>query len=355
MSAAEERRARLLRSVGRTGTARLADLAGELEVSVATVRRDAEVLRRRGRLVRRHGSVELVPRPEVRRSTRPATIGMMHSDNRYLALIAQAARREAERRDHRFLIEPVENQQDADRAARRLIAAGCIGLIYAPQWRSDAELAEPTPWLDRMEIPVVLGGRDVDHDHPLFRLDSVIADHAYGMRLGLDHLQQLGHRRIIATIHDESPPGRLLRRYFVDQLDRRGLPQLRPPLLTPQQTSPESLAPIVHAVINTGATAIVVHTDSAAQALVPQFRQAGLRVPQDVSVVAYDDIVTPEVDLALTSISPAKHELGIEAVSLLLRRYRVRSAGLDPPPVAHVRLLPVLVVRTSTGPVRQTS
>lgn len=350
MSAAEERRTGLVRSVGRTGTARLTELADEFGVSIATIRRDVEALRRRGRLVRRHGSVELVPRPGARRATRPAAIGMMHADNRYLELIAQAARREAERRDHRFLIESVETQADADRAARRLIRAGCLGLIYAPQWRSEAELAEPTPWLDRLTAPVVLGGRDVEPDHPLFRLDSVIADHAYGMRLGLDHLQQLGHRRIVATIHDESPPGRLLRRYFVDQLGRRGLPQLLPPMLTPQEHTAEALRPIVDAVITARASAIVVHTDSTARVLVPRLRQAGRRVPQDVSVLAYDDIVTPEVDLALTSISPPKHELGIEAVSLLLRRHRVRAAGLDPPPVAHVRLLPVLVVRTSTGP-----
>jgi len=133
MSAAEERRSRLLHSVGRTGTARLTELADELGVSIATIRRDAELLRRRGRLVRRHGSVELIPRPDLRRGGRPATIGMMHSANRYLALIAQAARREAERRDHRFLIEPVETQPDADRAAGRLVAAGCIGLIRSSQ------------------------------------------------------------------------------------------------------------------------------------------------------------------------------------------------------------------------------
>ncbi|MFC7625116.1 substrate-binding domain-containing protein [Microlunatus sp. GCM10028923] len=354
MSAAEDRRAGLLRSVGRTGTARLAELADEFGVSSATIRRDVEELRRRGRLLRRHGSVELVPRSGGRRAPRAATIGMMHSDNRYLALIAQAARREAERRDHRFLIEPVETQAEADRAARRLIKAGCLGLIYAPQWRSEAELAEPTPWLDRLTVPVVLGGRDVDPEHPLFRLDSVIADHAHGMRLGLDHLQQLGHRRVVATIHDESPPGRLLRRYFVDQLDRRGMPQLLPPMLTPPRPSPAALAPIVESVIKVRASAIVVHTDSTAQALVPLLRKAGARVPEDVSVLAYDDIVTPGPDLALTSISPPKHELGIEAVSLLLRRHRVRSAGLDPPPVAHVRLLPVLVVRTSTGPAART-
>ena len=350
MSLAEDRRTRLLRSLTRTGTARLTDLAAELDISIATVRRDAEALHRQGRLIRRHGSVELASRPAGRRGARPAVIGMMHADNRYLALIAHAARREAERRDHRFLIEPVETQADAARAADRLTAAGCLGLIYAPQWRSEAETAEPTPWLDRLELPVVLGGRDVGADHHLFRLDSVIADHVYGMRLGLDHLQSLGHRRIVATIHDESPPGRLLRTYFVDQLVRRGMPQLLPPMLTPPGRTAEALDPIVDAVITNGATAIVVHTDWTAQALVPRLRAAGRRVPEDVSVVAYDDIVTPEVDLALTSISPAKHELGIEAVSLLLRRHRVTRAGLDPPPVAHVRLLPVLVVRTSTGP-----
>ena len=83
------RRAALLRSLGRTGTARLRDLAEELDVSMPTVRRDVEALSRQGRLTRRHGAVELEDRSRLPRESGGA-IGMMVSTNRYLALIGQA-------------------------------------------------------------------------------------------------------------------------------------------------------------------------------------------------------------------------------------------------------------------------
>ncbi|WP_344017884.1 LacI family DNA-binding transcriptional regulator [Microlunatus capsulatus] len=344
------RRAALLRSLGRTGKARLRDLAEELDVSMPTVRRDVEALSRQGRLTRRHGAVELEDRSRLPRESGGA-IGMMVSTNRYLALIGQAVRREAERRGHRFLLEHVEDAEESRAATARLVAAGCVGLVCSPQWRTEEEAAEPLPWLAGAAVPVVLAGRDVEAGHPLFELDSVIADHAYGMRLAMDHLQQLGHTRILASIRDNTPPGRLLRRFFVAELHRRGLPQLGEPLLTPEGLEPADFDAVVAAVLDQRATVVVMHTDTSAQVLVSALRARGVDVPGRCSVVAYDDIVGPRAEVSLTSISPAKHQLGVEAVSLLLRRHLRARAGLDRPPVAHVRLLPELVLRRSTGPV----
>ena len=104
MRGAVVRRAELLRSLSRTGTARLTDLASELGVSIATVRRDVAALGRQGRLIRRHGTVELDSSPPSGTGVAGA-VGMMVSKNRYLALIGQAARREAERRNLRFLLD----------------------------------------------------------------------------------------------------------------------------------------------------------------------------------------------------------------------------------------------------------
>ena len=273
----------------------------------------------------------------------------MHAENRYLDLIAQAAHRDAERRDHRFLVEQVETTSEARSAARRLLDAGCMGLIYSPQWRTEADLDEPVPWLLQLGVPVVLGGREVGSDHPLYALDSVIADHAYGFQMALDHLQSLGHTRIMASFHDESPPGRMMRDYYLAQVETRGLARVGPPLVTPERVDPAAAEVMVRAIVDTRSTAIVVHTDVWAQLLVRALRRDRIEVPREVSVVAYDDIVTPEVDLALTSISPPKHPLGVEAVALLMRRHRLARAGLGQPSIAHVRLLPELVVRTSTG------
>lgn len=354
MSSTGTRRATLLRSLGRTGTARLRDLAEELDVSLPTIRRDVEALSRQGRLTRRHGAVELEGVGRLDRAG-SGTIGMMVSTNRYLALIGHAARREVERRGFRFLLEHVEDAAESEAATARLVRAGCVGLVYSPQWRTEQDAAEPLPWLAESAVPVVLAGRDVVAGHPLFELDSVIADHAYGMRLAMDHLERLGHTRILASIRDNTPPGRLLRRFFVAELHRRGLPQLGEPLFTPEGLRPADFADVVAAVTAERATVVVMHTDTSAQVLVSALQSRGISVPGRCSVVAYDDIVGPRAEVALTSISPAKHQLGVEAVSLLLRRHLRARAGLDRPPVAHVRLLPELVLRRSTGPAHPAS
>lgn len=357
MSSTERRRAELLKSLGRTGSARLADLAVELGVSIATVRRDVDALSRQGRLNRRHGSAELDLSPPSGTALAGAVGAMMASDNRYLDLIGQAARREAERRNLRFLLERVETGAESREATARLVRAGCVGMMYSPQWRDDAEIDEPLPWLLDSPVPVVLGGREVGPGHPLFVLDSVIADHAYGMRLAMDHLAGLGHRRIMISIHGQSTVARLIRQSFDAELAHRGLAALGEPFTTPRVVpgldTATAFAPIVAGIVAAGATAIIVHTDVAADLLAHELRRAGVAVPQDCSVVGYDDIIAPAADLALTTISPPKHQLGVEAVSLLMRRYLRARAGRDRPPVAHVRLLPELIVRRSTARPRE--
>lgn len=354
MSITSDRRAALLAIVGRTGTARLRDLADELGVSMPTVRRDVVNLAEHGRLKRRHGSVDLVSGTTVR-PARGGAIAMLVSSNRYLHIVAEAAGREAARRGHPFLLEHVDTAEQTQAAHQRLSRQGCVGFIYSPQWGTEEESVQPSSWLLDPRLPVVLAGRDVDHGHPLFELDSVIADHAYGMRLALDHLQQCGHRRILASINGNTPPGRLLRRFFVAELSRRALPVLDEPLFTPALGDIDGFGTLIAAIRDHRATAIVVHTDTAARVLVPLLRRHDLAVPGRVSVVAYDDIVGPHSEVSLTSISPAKHQLGVEAVSLLLRRHLRARAGVDRPPVAHLRLLPDLVVRRSTGLVADTA
>lgn len=350
------RRGALLRSLGRTGVARLTDLAAELDVSIATVRRDVDALGRQGRLVRRHGAVELDTTPPSA-SGMVGAVGMMVSENRYLALIGHAARREAERRNLRFLTEQVETGAASRAATARLVRAGCVGLIYSPQWRTQAEIDEALPWLLDAGVPVVLGGREVHPGNPLYALDSVIADHAFGVWLAVDHLQRLGHTRITISLRDASTVAQQIGAAFATTVLRRGLADLGPPFVTPPaglgpaEIGP-AFAPLVQGLAERRATAVIVHTEDAAVPLAQELRRAGVRVPQDCSIVGYDDIIPPVADLALTTISPAKHQLGIEAVALLMRRHLRGRAGLDRPPTAHVRLLPELVVRRSTAPAR---
>lgn len=347
------RRRELLRILQRTGEAHLTDLASELEVSIATVRRDVTELERRGLLARRRG-LAVLDGDSATRLPR-VNVGVVVAQNPYLLLIADAVRREAHRRNLGFVQEVVAMRaptRDARTAFRRLLAAGCTGVLYAPQWSSREEIDEPVPWLQGSGVPVVLTGREVEMGHPLFGLDSVSADHRYAMRLAVEHLSALGHRRIVASIHARVTPTHRLASTFVSELARLGLPLLAPPMDTPVGPEPD-MRPVIEVIRSTGATAIVVHTEVQARILAQQLRASGVRVPHQVSIVGYDDIVGPVDRLALTTVSPPKHELGHEALAVLLRRHVRATAGVAPPPVAHVLLLPELAVRASTAPPQQ--
>nr|BFE58902.1 hypothetical protein GCM10020063_034280 [Dactylosporangium thailandense] len=98
-----------------------------------------------------------------------------------------------------------------------------------------------------------------------------------------------------------------------------------------------------------GVTAVFCHGDRDAAGLRHAARKAGLRVPEDLSLVAYDDDVTELVDPPLTAVAPPKAEVGALAAELLLRILA------DPATPAHrVELQPRLTVRGSCAPARRT-
>lgn len=352
MNAGDARRAALLRSLQRTERARLSDLARELGASIATVRRDAELLHRQGRVDRGHGWVQVVPGGPGRRgrSASEPTIGIVHAANPYLVLIARAVRSEAERRGLTVLVERADRPVELERAVGSLLDRGCSGLIFSPQWPTRAAQSDPARWLNEVEVPVVLAGREVAPSDPLYVLDSVTADHVYGLALALRHLADLGHTRIALSVRDGSPPPKAMRREYPYLIRQLGLERIGPALATPATATEATTARIIDRLRALEATAVIVHTDAFARHLVPALRRHGTAVPAAMSVIGYDDFVPPAADLALTAISPPKHPLGAEALAVVLRRIRLAREGLDRPPVTHVRLLPELVVRTSTGP-----
>ncbi|MBD3941773.1 substrate-binding domain-containing protein [Microbacterium sp. NEAU-LLC] len=74
--------------------------------------------------------------------------------------------------------------------------------------------------------------------------------------------------------------------------------------------------------------------------------ERGLRVPDDLAIVAYDDEIAALAHIPLTAVAPPKTELGETAVRKCLERLR-RPAG-DARGLARATLLPTLVERSST-------
>jgi LacI family transcriptional regulator len=180
------------------------------------------------------------------------------------------------------------------------------------------------------------------------RIPSVSAAHTSGTDQAMQHLLELGHRRIA---HIPGPAGWVAtedrRRGYRAALATAGIP-LDPeleveaiPEIFPGRDAALSLLDLPDR-----PTAIFAFNDNIAIGAMQAARARGLRVPEDLSIVGFDDvehatIVTP----ALTTVRQPLAEMGRTAVSLLSRLLeRQRFETL------HVELATRLVVRDSTAP-----
>lgn len=98
-----------------------------------------------------------------------------------------------------------------------------------------------------------------------------------------------------------------------------------------------------------GITGIFACTDSMALGIYDALEARGLRIPQDLSVVGFDDLPEAQyISPGLTTVRQPTTELGATAVKLLIELSRSEDGGTRPP--ARMELATELVVRASTGP-----
>lgn len=180
-------------------------------------------------------------------------------------------------------------------------------------------------------------------------ITSVYVDNVAAAKTATSHLLALGHRRIAFVTGPMSSPISIDRdRGYEAALSDAGLARDR--LLTARgDFSVESGERAVEQLLaRTEFTAIFCSSDEMAIGAMRALRQAGLRVPEEVSVVGFDDIhFARYCDPPLTTIAQPKEELGREAMSLLIEILQHRASG------PRKRVLPTqLIVRGSTAPVR---
>jgi LacI family transcriptional regulator len=95
-------------------------------------------------------------------------------------------------------------------------------------------------------------------------------------------------------------------------------------------------------------TAVFAGNDLIAIGCLETLRDDGLKVPEDVSLAGYNDLLlVDKLNPSLTTVRVPKYEMGVTAARLLLARMRG-----DDETDSHVKLEPQLIVRQSTGPPR---
>ena len=191
------------------------------------------------------------------------------------------------------------------------------------------------------------------------RFDSVVLGYELGISLALEHLTQLGHRHIgyIGPVYKLDDYRRrapeVRRQLFLKLMERHSLLEEARLLDCPMEV--RAAARAVGELLASGErcpTAFLCANEESAIGALRALNEAGRRVPEEVSVVSFNDPPRSSlVDPPLTSVSTHVEEMARTALRLLGER----STQAGRPPVRTLPLKvvvpPSLVVRSSTGPV----
>ncbi|MER5642310.1 substrate-binding domain-containing protein [Kitasatospora sp. NPDC002227] len=344
---AEVRRGWVTRAVRQLGTVRVVDLARQLGIPEVTLRRDIASLARAGLLRRSHGTVSL-PAGALPVEGRGRVIGMLvPTVGSYFDEVIAGARAAAAAAGARLVlgIAPYESPDDRAQAGRLLESSSVDGLLLTPNWGPEGRDGH-FGWLDELPVPAVLVERRAAPGGPGAALDAVGSDHRHGVLLALRHLAALGHRAVTLCARTDTATSHQVRLGYAEAVRLLGL-EPQPPVdldSGPGQGGVEESADRIAAGVAAGVRAALVHNDHAAIQLPPLLRARGLKLPDDLALISYDDVHAALALPALTAVAPPKHAVGAVAAQLLLGRLEDARR-----PVRRIDLLPGLKVRGSCG------
>jgi len=277
---------------------------------------------------------------------RTYTIGVLLDNirNAFFADILDGVRDELRDSEYTVMIGAAGFGADAQqRTIRSMVDRQMDGLLLIAPGIQRTEVlttAQSTP-------TVVIGHHDASDLH-----DSVVDADAAGAGLVVDHLVGLGHRNIALV----SSPGTRSSKWtrtpeivlsdgYTDAMDRHGLADHARICRTAYSDEGGYKAGMSLLTGNNPPTAIMTGADVAALGVWRAAHELGLRVPEDVSLVGYNN--TALADLAtvqLTSVDQAGHDMGSTAARLLIERVEARRER-----AVVTTMTPRLVVRNSTA------
>lgn len=207
-------------------------------------------------------------------------------------------------------------------------------------------IAVDTPWHHDLSIPVVT----VSGHNAVNKVTNILLDHRRAAELALEHLFQLGHRRV-AFIKGQEFSSDTEARWdaIVQAAARLGL-TIHAKLTTQLEgevPSPDLGYQVTRRLLakREAFSAIFAFNDISAIGAIRALREKGLRVPEDVSVVGFDDIQSAAYqNPGLTTVRQPLREMGKIAAETVLRR--IAREGQDHP--REITVEPELVVREST-------
>jgi LacI family transcriptional regulator len=194
-------------------------------------------------------------------------------------------------------------------------------------------------------VPVVLVNRGVEDGS----LPAVTPADRLGMRQAVDHVVELGHRHIAHLAGPQELSTGFQRHHgFLDAMSRAGVPVAEGLVRFGHRFTAQEGYRLCRELLAEGreVTAVVAGNDLLALGCYDALVEAGLRCPQDVSVVGFNDMrFADRFNPPLTTVRVPHYDIGTTAAELLLEQL-----ADDAPPPRQIELPTELVTRRSTAP-----
>jgi LacI family transcriptional regulator len=252
----------------------------------------------------------------------------------YLSLLA-----DAHNEPHRF-----------ERYLEMLLDRRVEGLVVIANWLvTDIKMLAD---LTERQVPTVITGRALEIEN----VSTVSVDNENGAALALEHLYRLGHREIAflrgpKTLTSSGQRWKGIRHFAQSvglRLIAKRIAEL-PESLDPN-SSFEAGARLTAELLSGGKsfTALLAYDDVTALGALRALKQKGLRVPEDCSVVGFDDVAQASLSLpSLTTVRQPMEAMGSMSVGIILDAIKAVNLKHDIP-VLRQRIPAELVVREST-------
>lgn len=324
------------------------DVAEKAGVSISTVSR---VINNTGRISdkTRKKVLEVIEALEYQPSLvataltgkRTGTIGLIIPDvaNPFFAEIARRIEDQCREIGFSLLICNTENNPDTEEMYLDLLNQKSVdGIIIGTISRNPYVIEE---YLQE-KLPVAR----IAYDQPDWRIDAVLVDYFLGGHQAVSHLVQLGHKKLAIMMGNRSHAGNKLCYEAFRQIIAENRLALREEWLIETDSTMEDGRQKALEILSSSdrPTAIFASCDSLAIGVYQAAKTIGLRIPEDLSVVGFNNtILAAVVDPPLTSIAQPIQEMGRQVVELLMREMEGEKAVKQ-----RVFLAPELIVRGST-------
>ena len=289
---------------------------------------------------REHYVPNQIARSLVMRESRTLGLIVPNIESRFFAALAGSLEKRCREDGYALFITSSGGSAEDDlELLRQLVTRGVDGvfLVVGDEFSDDRAMREE---LGRLPVPAVMVDRAIEG----LDCDKVMFDHELGGYMATRHLIEEGHRRIACLVNARrSNTGRKRLAGYERALREAGI-IIDARLEFESEYYIPSAYEASEALLATDATAVFASSDNIALGLLKRLHEYGKRIPEDISVVSYDNSAADVLfEPALTAIEQNPRELADHAFSCMSKRL----AGTGSKRIEEIVLKPRLIVKNS--------